>query len=161
MRMRTLAMCVVALLGVAAVRLSASGQAGIYAAVERVVFEPATGPADRVQVWGAFALMERSGQTFTGYVYRQPVRGYLYFRLPADSSTFGTIRAEWKDLASVAGTKQAIAFGYWDSYAGHMSPSVRSKDAPLQNPDDYLTNVGMVKLGPTNPVGQQLIKLLE
>ena len=161
MRIRTFAMCVVALLAVSAGRLSASGQAGVYAAVERVVFEPTTGAAERVQVWGAFALVERSGQSFTGYVYRQPVRGYMYFRLPSDAAASGNIRAEWKDLAAVAGTKQAVAFGYWDAYAGQMSPSVRSKDAPPQNPDVYLTNVGMVKLGPTNPVGQQLIKLIE
>jgi hypothetical protein len=81
--------------------LGASGQAGIYGIVERVVFEPDAQAPERVQVWGAFALIERliqrmmsaydgpnattvGGQFFTNYVFAQPKRGYMYFKLPTE-----------------------------------------------------------------------------
>jgi hypothetical protein len=104
------------LAGLSAVRtveLAASGQSGVYAVVERVAVDPASGPAERIQVWGAFALMERTGRGFTTYVFRKPARGYMYFQVPAGKpEDVENARREWKDLASVAGTRQAVGFGY-------------------------------------------------
>src|SRR5436190_21660519 len=75
--------------------IRASGQAGIYGVIERVVFEPNAQAPERVQIWGAFALIERmsstyvgpnmtnvQGQVFTNYQFQRPTRGYLYFTLP-------------------------------------------------------------------------------
>ena len=159
MRARVLGVSVVLLLSFAAIDLWASGQAGVYAVVERVVFEPATGPPERVQVWGAFALMERRGQGFTEYVYRKPVRGYMYFKLPPEIAD--VVRVEWKDLASVAGKPQAVAFGYWDYYRGEREPTVRQPEWTPASPDVYLTNIGVAKLGPGAPGGtvDELLKL--
>src|SRR5262245_1962338 len=42
----------------------ASDPVGIYAWVEKVVVEPASGPAERIQVWGAFAIAEKSGYSY-------------------------------------------------------------------------------------------------
>lgn len=150
------------LLGGAAVTLSASGQSGVYAVVDKVVVEPADGPAERIQVWGAFALMERSGQGFTSYVFTRPARGYMYFRIPENSTDAANARREWKDLAAVAGKKEAIAFGYWDQYRGDRMPTVRAGDAKPVNPDPYLMDVGLVKLNPDgNPTVAALLKLVE
>ena len=151
----------VLLLGVLVIRVSASGQAGIYAVVERVALDPPTGAAERIQIWGAFALMERSGQGFTSYVYRKPVRGYMYFEIPAGRNAENA-RREWKDLALVAGTKNAIAFGYWDSYRGDVMPTVRAADVKPTLPDPYLMDIGLTKLSPGSPGGivDQLLALV-
>ena len=42
----------------AAPRLFASGPVGIYGIVERVVFEPSEQAPERIQVWGAFAIVD-------------------------------------------------------------------------------------------------------
>jgi hypothetical protein len=153
----------VALAGLWAVQpieLAASGQSGIYAVVERVAVEPSSGPADRIQVWGAFAIMERAGRGFTTYVFRKPARGYMYFQLPTGKpEDIANARREWTDLASVAGTRQAVAFGYWDQYAGNAMPTVRTGDAKPLDPDTYYTNVGLSKI-PAGGVVDELLKLI-
>lgn len=151
---------VVLLLGLVVAHVHASGQAGVYGVIEKVVVEPASGPAERVQVWGAFALMETMGRGFTGYVYKQPQRGYLYFKLPAGSAEIENARREWKDLASVAGTMQAVAFGYWDRKRGDAIMSVRNATAAPANPDVYYTDIGITKLnGSGNRTVEALLKL--
>jgi len=143
--------------------LRASGQSGIYAVIEKVVFEPATGTPQRVQLWGAFALMERSGESFTSYVYRKPTRGYMYFGIPKDSADADNARREWNDLASVAGKKQAVAFGYWDAYRNDSMPTVRAVDVKPINPDAYLMDVGLTRLPAGSPGGivDQLMQLVK
>ena len=147
-----------ALLATLVVGLSASGQTGIYGVIERVVREPADGPAERVQIWGAFALIERiaasnyaastqvDGQFFTNYVYQKPARGYLYFKLPTVGEQIANTRTEWRDLGAVAGTGQAVAFGYADYYRGDKTMRVRAASTPPSDPDIYYTNVGVAKL---------------
>jgi hypothetical protein len=167
--MKTLfaAILAVLLLCLPAAGRSVSGQSGVYAVVERIVLEPASGPPERIQVWGAFALMERMREGFTSYVYRKPVRGYMYFRLPPERPEVGAspdvenARKEWRDFATIAGTKQAVAFGYWDQYRGDSMPTVRTAEAKPVNPDPYLMDVGVVKLGPGSPGGvvDELLKL--
>ena len=159
MRRTNAALVVVLLLGLV-VHLHASGQAGVYGVIEKVVVEPATGPAERVQVWGTFALMETMGRGFTGYVYKQPQRGYMYFKLPAASSGIENARREWKDLASVAGTMQAVAFGYWDRNRGDAFMTVRNATAAPANPDVYYTDMGITKLNSSgNRTVEALLKL--
>jgi hypothetical protein len=109
--------------------IHASGPLGIYGVVERVVFEPNDRVPERVQVWGAFAYVERgaaarnpatAAAAARGEGGHSPiVRGYLYFRLPTFGESVDTVRREWRDLASVAGTGDAVAFGTW-GYIGRF-----------------------------------------
>lgn len=148
------------------VQLWASGQAGVYGVVERVVFEPESGPADRIQVWGAFALVEHiPGQGFTGYAYQQPTRGYVYFKMPVDAAEIANARREWADLKTVAGTRQAVAFGYWDRFrTTERLMRIRPAGDKPADPDTYYTNAGVVKLGAGgnhSTLVAQLLKLTE
>src|SRR6266496_3444898 len=71
---------------------------GIFARIDKVVFEPASGAPERIQIWGAFALAGTEG----GSVYKPAERGYLYFSLKAGKED--VCRKEWADLKSIAGT---------------------------------------------------------
>jgi hypothetical protein len=104
----------IAIVGLALLTLSvsvpASGVLGIFALLDKVVFEPDETHAERVQLWGVFGYTNGVGAV------TDVERGYVYFRLPnanevndvAISTTL--IRREWLDLKSVAGTDQAIGF---------------------------------------------------
>src|ERR1044072_3600220 len=61
-----------ALVGVGLGRALASDPVGIYALVDKVVFEPNETSPERIQIWGAFAIAEGNGDT-----YRNAERGYL------------------------------------------------------------------------------------
>jgi len=160
MKARSIVAAAALLIGVLVIELRASGQAGVYGVIDRLVVEPAAGPAERVQVWGAFALMETIGSGFTGYVYKRPARGYLYFRLPTSPSEVENARREWKDLASQAGAKQAVAFGYWDRNRGDAMMTVRDASAKPANPDIYYTDIGISKLNnPGSGIVDELLKL--
>jgi hypothetical protein len=116
----------VILLGVAAPH--ASGPAGIYAIVERVVFEPNERAPERVQVWGVFSLAD--GGLDRPLTTSAPARGYLYFKMPAATSGMATpadvttIRREWNDLKAVAGTGQVVGFGEW-VYIGRFADATQ------------------------------------
>jgi hypothetical protein len=158
----TLSILLLGVCGTGAHETAVSGQSGVYAVVEKVVIEPSSGVPQRIQVWGAFALMERSGDRFTTYVYRKPERGYMYFRISAVSmQDIENTRREWSDLESVAGKKQAVAFGYWDNYRGDRNPTVRKADVKPENPDDYRTEIGLIRLNTGVPGVEALLKLLE
>jgi hypothetical protein len=156
---------ILVLLGVVPVGLLGSGQAGIYGVVEQVVLEPNTGSAERIQVWGAFALIEHMpGQGFTNYVFNKPTRGYLYFKLPVESKEIENARREWADLKSVAGTRQAVAFGYWNRLRGDKLMRIRDQASKPEDPDMYYTDIGVVKLsGSSGHAGivAELMKLVE
>jgi len=150
--------------------LLASGPVGIYGIVERVVFEPNEQAAERIQVWGVFALVD--GGTGQPLGTTPPVRGYLYFKLP---TVFGghatgdvkTVRREWNDLKAVAGTGQAIGFGSWGYIGRFEDPHrggqtyfyenvpkggertdlrVHASAKPPATPVTYQTDSGIVKL---------------
>jgi hypothetical protein len=160
MNARLIAAAATLVLGFFVLELRASGQAGVYGVIDRVVLEPATGPAERAQVWGTFALMETIGGGFTGYVYKRPARGYLYFRLPTAGTGIENARREWKDLASLAGTRQAVAFGYWDRNRGDAMMTVRDTSGQPASPDIYYTDIGITKLSRTDGgVVEELLKL--
>ena len=154
---------VLASLGTAA---SASDTMAFFGIVEKVVFEPKAGEPDRVQLWGAFAYANVSPRSTAASRVR---RGYLYFRLPpagSAASIIKTVRTEWRDLAVLAGTGQAVGFGSW-AYVGmfptepavrpelwmglveggpSMDLRVRPASEPPTNPAMYATNIGIVKL---------------
>ena len=150
--------------------VSASGPLGIYGIIERVVFEPDERNPQRVQIWGAFAYADLDAPGGTS---PSPIRrGYLYFRLPeAGRAAPQTVRREWHDLRSVAGSGQAVAFGRWGyvGWFGGLLPDrqadgpphileqapgggtptdvrVRPASEPPSNPAAYATNTGVVKL---------------
>ena len=159
MKPRSIAVVAALFVGVFVLELQASGQAGVYGVIDRVVVEPGDKPAERVQIWGTFALMETISRGFTGYVYKRPARGYLYFKLPPASTDIENTRREWKDLASIAGTTQAVSFGYWDRNRGGAMMTVREASATPDNPDIYYTDIGVAKLNGRDGVVAELLKL--
>jgi len=158
----------------------ASGQAGLYALIEKVILEPNPREPERVQVWGAFALIEAlptavlqqrtdpaytitPNHVFTNYAYEKPARGYVYFKLPAAAADAPAARKEWADLASLAGSSQAVAFGYWDRRRNDAKLRIRAASEPPSSPDPYYIDVGVVKLSATGshaPLVAELKKLM-
>jgi hypothetical protein len=130
----TLLVLLLALAGLGASRALASDPVGIYALVDKVVFEPNETNPERIQVWGAFAIAEGSG-----YTYKNAERGYLYFKLNPDKTSL--CRNEWADLKSVAGTGQIVAFA---SRYGDKG-TLRRKDAKPEKPDVYPVAMGLTK----------------
>jgi hypothetical protein len=144
--------------------LAASGPVGVFAVIEKVVFEPngtTAANAERVQVWGAFSYVE-GGIQFAGPLY-DVERGYMYFTLPNGTRTqVHAARNEWADLKAVAGTGQGVAFGQWSAPPQNRSDSLHVQVAvpwsrshalyvqkqlpPEWGPTLYITNTGIVKL---------------
>jgi hypothetical protein len=120
-----------ALLGIG-IGVEASDRIGVYAVVDRVVFEPAGAAPERVQIWGAFAVAAPNDRD----LYQPVQRGYLYFTA-AESQEL--TRAEWNDLKSLAGTKRIVAF----SARFGQSVRVRREDEKPQAPDRYTLGVGI------------------
>ncbi|HKB12224.1 MAG TPA: hypothetical protein VKD69_16295 [Vicinamibacterales bacterium] len=107
----------------------------LYARIDRVAMEPNTAAPQTIQIWGVFALAKPDDAND----YLPPARGYLYFVLPADTRA---ARAEWADLAQVAGTSQIVSFGSrYDPRA-----RLRAADEPPAAPDRYSSNVGLTKV---------------
>ena len=130
------AAAILATVGAAVVH--ASDMIGVYARVDKVVMEPAEEAAQRIQVWGVFALADPQDPN----AYRAPVRGYLYYTLPSNA---GLARREWADLKSVAGTGQIVAFGTrWSQ--SRAQPRVRKGDEPPAKPDEYTMDIGLRKI---------------
>ena len=154
----------------AAGMLVASGPVGVYAVLEKVVFEPNEANAERIQLWGAFTFVD-GGVAING-AKTPPQRGYLYFYLPesATEAQLKVARTEWSDLKEIAGTGQAVAFGNW-GYMGAFSsaggnevfvtiPTMRGYEGikldvltrtppELPNAAPYVTDTGIVKLPDT------------
>ena len=123
------------LLGIGTTRALASDPVGIYALVDKVVFEPNETNPERIQIWGAFAIAEGNG-----YTYRNAERGYLYYK--TNSEKPAACRNEWSDLKSVAGTGEFVAFGSRYAEKGKL----RKKDAKAENPDTYPIAMGLKKI---------------
>ncbi len=144
-------LCTAALLTGAASATRASDPTGIYAFVDRVVFEPSDAAPERIQVWGGFALAKTENRND----YHDAQRGYLYFKLRPGEEEI--CKKEWADLKAVAGTGQIVAFGSRPEIRGI---TLRKADAKAEKPDVYPKGWGMNKVerrdyGPLN----QLIKL--
>ena len=138
------------LLGISAGRGLASDPVGIYALVDKVVFEPGETNPERIQVWGAFAIAEGNG-----YNYKNAERGYLYYKVNSEKPTAS--RNEWSDLKTVAGTGQIVAFGSRYGEKGKL----RKKESKPENPDLYPVAMGLTKVKEKNDYEplKQLAKL--
>jgi len=130
-----LASLILALCSFGAVGALASDPVGIYALVDKVVFEPNETNPERIQIWGAFAIAEGNG-----YNYRNAESGYLYFKLNPEKS--GACRNEWSDFKTTAGTRQIVAFA---SRYGEKG-TLRKKDAKPGNPDVYPVAMGLIRV---------------
>jgi len=125
---------VAALLGGSGLSALGSDPVGIYAFVDKVVFEPSEGAPERIQIWGGFALAQG-----TGYDYAPAERGYMYYKLNPGKEEI--CRNEWNDLKAVAGTAQVVSFGSRYGAKG----TVRKPESKPENPDVYPTGWGMHK----------------
>jgi len=130
-------LCAAMLVVLMAPSARASDPNGIYAFVDRVVFEPGETAPERIQVWGGFALA-KGGR---GSDYQDAERGYLYFKLRPDDET--VCKKEWADLKAIAGTRQIVSFG---SRHEQEALKVRKPDAKVENPDIYPKSWGMTKV---------------
>lgn len=134
-----------------AVELRASDPVGIYAVVEKVVFEPNQDSPQRIQIWGAFALAD--GKPGDGY--EGPQRGYLYYTIPAGKEEI--CKKEWADLKTVAGTGQGIGFGARYAAKGR----IRKKDEKPEGPDNYPIGFGLVRMGSRHNQPRIIVQLKE
>jgi hypothetical protein len=179
--MRRVTAMLVALAALSISPVAASGPAGVFAIVEKVVFEPDAAAPQRIQIWGAFTFTE--GQLGEPIFIGRAQRGYLYFELPTsqpgvDASTaIANVRAEWTDLKAMAGSGQAIAFGQWQGvvtqsgppgvyikpgiYRPEVSVRIRPKSEPPSAPNPYQTNTGIVKLSDQGPFAAWIKDLRE
>jgi len=143
----------------ATIVMRASDSTAVYARIDKVVLEPASGASDRVQVWGVFSIA-RANWTARSYKpgddYQPVVRGYLYFRLAGNPEA---ARREWADLGDVAGTGQVVSFGSRYQFVA----TVRQPDVRPVNPDPYPVNFGVVKVRDTTayPPVQDLVAFKE
>ena len=112
--------------------VDASDRVGVYAVIDKVVFEPNADSPERIRIWGAFAVATRHDKNN----YDAVRRGYLYFRA-ADSRELA--RREWNDLKALAGSTNIVAFG---SRFG-QSVRVRAEGETPQAPDKYVMGVGI------------------
>ena len=108
---------------------------GIFARVDKVVFEPNAEAPERIQIWGAFALAGRENGNF----YRAPQRGYLYFSLKPGKEE--VCRKEWTDLKTVAGTDQIIGFGM-----RYQPVRLRKAEDKPADPDVYPIGSGLARI---------------
>ena len=115
---------------------------GVYARIDKVVFEPVAGAPQRVQIWGAFSVfLPESSDALPRDSYSPAAKGYLYFSLP--EKTADNARREWADLRRVAGTGQIVAFAARNG----ISPKLRAPARKPENPDVYqAANIGVVKV---------------
>ena len=121
---------------VTTVTLRASDMIGVYAVVEKVLFEPADATPQRIQIWGAFALSDQK----SGSTYGPAQRGYLYYACPAGQET--VCRKEWGDLKGVAGKDTGVGFGARYKETGR----IRKADEKPASPDMYPIERGVVRL---------------
>jgi hypothetical protein len=113
-----------------------SDRIGVYARIDRVVFEPNESAPERIQIWGGFALASKNDRA--GY---DPAQyGYLYYSLATGKEEL--CRKEWADFKSIAGSDQIIGFG-----GRHLEPSrLRNVDDKPASPDVYPIGSGLVKM---------------
>ena len=148
--------------------VNASGRVGVCAIVERVVFEPSEKKPERIQIWGAFILVNGGVR---GGTPSAPRRGYLYFKLPSVASEAEIAKKEWNDLKAIAGKGQAVAFGD-ENYFGSFDDPVQGTGirlhggvlgfaSPLDHPDVYGVRTGIVRLSPQGDYASVIKQLQE
>jgi len=108
---------------------------GVYARVDKVVFEPNETAPERIQIWGAFALASKENRNS----YEPAQLGYLYYSLTPGKEEI--CRKEWADLKSIAGSGQIIGFG-----GRHQPPRLRKAKENASDPDVYPVANGLQKV---------------
>lgn len=116
--------------------LRASDPVGIYAIVDKVVFEPSAEAPERAQIWGAFSIHTGPGM---GDTYKPPVRGFLYYSV--DPGNVKATLSEWSDLSELAGKDECVGF------ASRFKPtgSVRGGCEEPVKPDVYPIALGLTR----------------
>ena len=138
---RILAAAVLGTCVAATVAVYASDFTGVYAVVDKVVFEPSDTAPARVQIWGAFAVSD--GQK--GSNYKPAEKGYLYYACEPGKESI--CRNEWADIKSVAGKDSGIGLGYRYAPVGR----IRKADEKPAAPDVYPIHAGVVKVEKKTP----------
>jgi len=101
---------------------------GVYALIDRVVFEPNASNPERVQIWGVFAFADpKSGPE----KYTPAQRGYLYYSVNGANPRVSV--TEWSDLNSIAGKGEVIGYGGRYEKNGRLR---KASEAP-SDPDVY------------------------
>ncbi len=108
---------------------------GIYASIDKVVFEPNDTAPERIQIWGAFTLAVNENRND----YQPAKRGYLYYALKPGKEEM--CRREWADLKRIAGSESIIGFG-----VRNEPVRLRKSDEKPANPDVYPVGMGLVKM---------------
>jgi len=130
---------------------AASDPVGIYALIDRVVFEPDEKAPERVQLWGAFALAKEDSRDD----YKEPEVGYMYFSLPSEKAEVA--RKEWADMKEVAREGEVVAFAVRHKEKGKVRKAGEKPSAP----EPYPLSWGLQKVRKTrerSPV-RELISL--
>jgi hypothetical protein len=147
---------------IARVSLAKRGNIGIYAIVDRIVFEPNDNSPERLQIWGVFVVPVRmsSGE------YQAAQRGVLYFRVVPGMEE--AARKEWAELKTMAGTGRAFGFtNYWmpDPTDSQRSTSLEVhvyKNRDLGAPNSYPLGIGILKTNDgTNPDFDRIVTQLK
>jgi hypothetical protein len=112
---------------------------GVYARVDKVVFEPNATAPERIQVWGAFAVARKQDPNS----YDSAERGYLYFSLKPGKEE--VCRKEWADLKAVAGTGEIVGFG-----SRTLPTRLRKGADKPADPDVYPVASGITKMSDRN-----------
>jgi hypothetical protein len=112
---------------------------GVYARIDKVVFEPNATAPERIQIWGAFALASK--QDYNSYDPAQ--RGYLYFSLKPGKED--VCLKEWADLKAVAGTGEIVGFG-----SRSLPTRLRKAADTPADADVYPVASGITKMGGRN-----------
>ena len=133
------------------VGLQASDMVGVYGVVEKVVVEPADGPAQRIQIWGAFALSDQK----SGSTYGPAQRGYLYYTCPQGKES--VCRKEWADLKSMAGTNVGAGLGHRYEPTGR----IRKADEKPSAPDAYPIQNGVVRVETAADRGAETMQVID
>ena len=112
---------------------------GVYARIDKVVFEPNESAPERIQIWGAFALASKKDRNS----YEPAERGYLYYSLKPGKEE--VCRKEWADLKAVAGTGEIVSFGSRSEPARLR----KAADKPGE-PDLYPVESGITRMSGRN-----------
>jgi hypothetical protein len=150
-RTRTIGLIILAVAIGTTAALYASDRIGVYAVVDKVVFEPSDAAPARVQIWGAFALADRKD----GSAYGPAEKGYLYYSCPQGSESI--CRKEWSDLKSLAGKNVGAGFGQRYESAGR----VRKADEKPASPDVYVIQNGVVRVENAADRGAETLQVIE
>jgi len=122
----------------------ASGYVGIYAAIDKVVFEPDADHPQRVQVFGGFSIAQPGRPT----EFHPAQRGYLYFKLPSDPTGSAAALREWTDFKAKAGSGEAVGFWTFGFTASQYEgmPKVRKAADKAADPDVFQPGQGVTSV---------------